>query len=133
MILDPNYPKHSNFPTPECDNWKEFYPDAQEHIPHESETPVPRGCFARITVFKDADHAHDLLTRRSVTGILLMINNTPVKWFSKRQKTVETSTYDSELVAGKQAIELILEYRYMLRMMGANLEKSALYWETTIV
>ena len=79
-----------------------------------------------MIVFKDTDHAHDLLTRRSVTGILLMINNTPVKWFSKRQKTVETSTYGLELVAGKQAIELILEYRYMLRMMGVNLEKSAL-------
>ena len=66
------------------------------------------------------------MTRRSVTGILLMVNNTPVRWISKRQKTVETSTYGSELVAGKQAIELILEYRYMLRMMGAPLEKSAL-------
>ena len=29
-------------------------------------------------------------------------------------------------MAGKQAIELILEYRYMLRMMGARLEKSVL-------
>ena len=39
---------------------------------------------------------------------------------------METSTYGAELVAGKQAIELILEYRYMLRMMGAKLEDSAL-------
>ena len=75
---------------------------------------------------KDADHAHDILTKRSVTGILLLVMNTPVKWISKRQKKVETSTYGSELVAGKQAIELILEYRYMLRMIGARLEKSAL-------
>ena len=55
-----------------------------------------------------------------------MINNTPVKWISKRQKTVETSTYGSELVAAKQAVELILEYRYKLRMMGARVDKSAL-------
>ena len=39
---------------------------------------------------------------------------------------METSIYGSELVAAKQAIELILEYRYMLMMMGARLEKSAL-------
>ena len=63
-----------------------------------------------MTVYVDADHAHDILTRRSVTGILLMINNTPVKWFSKRQKTVEISTYGLELVASKQAVEFILEY-----------------------
>ena len=79
IIVDPNYPNHSMFPTPECDNWKEFYPDAQKHIPDKSDTPPPKGWPVRMTVFKDADHAHDLLTRRSVTGILLMINNTPVK------------------------------------------------------
>ncbi len=65
-------------------------------------------------------NAHDLVTRRYVTGILLFLNNTPVKWISKRQKTVETSTYGSELVAGKVATELILEYRHSLRMMGTD-------------
>ena len=55
-----------------------------------------------------------------------MIKNTPVKWISKRQKTIETSTYGSELVAAKQAVELILEYRYMLPMMGAKIDESAL-------
>ena len=80
----------------------------------------------KITVFKNAHHAHDIVTRRSVTGILLLINNTPVKWITKRQKTVETSTYGSELVAAKTAVELILEYCYILRMMGAQLEESAL-------
>ena len=37
-------------------------------------------------------------------------------------KTVEISTYGSELVADKQAIELILEYKYMLMMIGMKLE-----------
>ena len=77
-------------------------------------------------VYKDADHAHDLATRRSVTGILLLVNNTPVKWMSKRQKTIETSTYGAELVAAKQAVETILEYRTMLRLMGANVEQTSL-------
>ena len=70
--------------------------------------PDASGPKVRITVYKDADHAHDLVTRRSVTGVLLFLNNTPVKWISKHQKTVETSTYGSELVAGKVATELIL-------------------------
>ena len=126
ILIDPNYPKHSNYPTPECDNWKEFYPDAEEHMPDVSEIPDGKGPVVRMTVFKDADHAHDILTRRSVTGILLMINNTPVCWISKSQKTAETTMHGSELVAEKQAIELILEYCYMFRMMGARIEKSAL-------
>ena len=58
----------------------------------------------RITVFKDVDHAHDIAIRRSVIGILLLIDNNPVNWISKRQKTVETSTYGFELVVTKTAV-----------------------------
>ena len=71
-----------------------------------------------MTVYVDADHAHDLVTGRSITGVLMMLNNTPIRWVSKRQKTVETSTWGSELVASKIATELILEVRFMLRSLG---------------
>jgi hypothetical protein len=37
-----------------------------------------------------------------------MVNNMPIRWICKRQKTVETSTYGSELVAGRMAIDLIM-------------------------
>ena len=83
--------------------------------------PMPKGKKVQITTYVDADHAHDLVTRRSVTGILLFINNTPVKWYSKRQNTVETSTYGAELVALRIATEIIIEFRYKLRMMGIPL------------
>jgi hypothetical protein len=44
-----------------------------------------------MTDYVDADHAHDLVTRRSITGILVILNKTPIRWISKRQKKVETS------------------------------------------
>ena len=52
----------------------------------------------------------------------MMLNNTPIRWVSKRQKTVETSTYGSELVASRIATELILEVRFMLRSLGVDLD-----------
>ena len=62
-----------------------------------------------------------------ITSILLLVNNTPVKWISKRQKTIETSTYGSELIAAKQGVETKnLEYRKKLRLMGANVEQTSL-------
>jgi len=61
-----------------------------------------------------------------MTGILLFVNNTPIKWISKRQNTVETSTYGSEMVAGRIACELILEIRYNLRAMGVHVDGPAL-------
>ena len=87
---------------------KEMYPDAVEKVP--KEYPLPKGKGVLPTAEVDADHAHDLETRRSVTGVILFMNNTPVKWYSKRQHTVETSTYDSEIVAARIALELIMEY-----------------------
>ena len=126
IIIDPKYPDHSQFDIANYDTWKEFYPDAEEMTPGLDERPEPKGPKVRITVYKDADHAHDVVTRRSVTGVILFLNNTPVKWVTKRQKTVETSTYGAELVAAKIATELILEYRYALRMMGAEPDGPAL-------
>ena len=45
---------------------------------------------------------------------------------SKRQKTVETSTYGSEMVAARMAVDLIIEIRYNLRMLGVPLDGPAL-------
>jgi hypothetical protein len=52
-----------------------------------------------MTIFVDADDACDLVTRRSITGTLVMLNITPIRWVSTRQRTVEASTYGSGLVA----------------------------------
>ena len=41
-MIDLNYSKHSDYPTPEYDNWKEFYPDVKDHIPNEAEVSEPR-------------------------------------------------------------------------------------------
>jgi hypothetical protein len=41
-----------------------------------------------MTVYVDADHTHDLVTRGSVTGILVMLNNMAIRWISKSQQTV---------------------------------------------
>jgi hypothetical protein len=80
--------------------------------------PTPKGKPVEMIAYVDADHAHDQETRRSVTGILLLINNIPVKWYSKRQNTVETSTYGAELVALRIAVKAATEFQYTLRMMG---------------
>jgi hypothetical protein len=99
----------------------EFYPDAGEEISKDlSPEKEPR---IRMSVYVDADHAHDLVARRSITGILVMLNNTPFRWVSKRQKTVETSTSGSELVDSRIAKEIVLEVKYVLRLFGVELDE----------
>jgi hypothetical protein len=87
-----------------CD-WSEFYPDAKEAIPHNA--PEPRGNTVVTLMFVDADHAGCKAMRRSHTGVLCYVNMAPVLWYSKRQNTVETSTFGSEYCAMKIAIDMI--------------------------
>ena len=53
-------------------DWEEFYPDAEEPNPHKM--PEPRGHEVLINTFVDADHAGNMLTRRSHAGILIFLN-----------------------------------------------------------
>ena len=63
--------------------------------------PAPRGQVVSAHCFVDLDHAANTVTRHSQTGLLHFVNREPVTWFSKRQNTVETSTFGSELFATK--------------------------------
>ena len=102
----------------DCD-WNEYFPDALEYIPAKS--PPPFGETVYLTAYIDADHAQDHVTRRSVTGILLL-NNTPIAWISKRQRTVETSTFGLEMIAARILVDLIVEMRYKLPCLGLPVE-----------
>ena len=75
IIVDTTYPDHSIYPIEERPNWKDFYPDTEEEILNN--LPKSKGPKVRMTVYVDADHAHDLVTSSSITDILLMLNNTP--------------------------------------------------------
>eukprot|EP00537_Pseudo-nitzschia_pungens_P006437 CAMPEP_0172357460 /NCGR_PEP_ID=MMETSP1060-20121228/1836_1 /TAXON_ID=37318 /ORGANISM="Pseudo-nitzschia pungens, Strain cf. cingulata" /LENGTH=79 /DNA_ID=CAMNT_0013078161 /DNA_START=614 /DNA_END=850 /DNA_ORIENTATION=+ len=75
----------------------DLYPDAKEVIPPDAPEAFGKGVI--MSCFVDADHAGCKATRRSHTGIIIFLNRAPIMWFSKRQTTVETSTFGSEIVA----------------------------------
>jgi hypothetical protein len=52
-----------------------------------------------LTHYVDANLYHNVLTGRSVTGVLHFLNGTLIDWYSKKQATVESATYGSEFVA----------------------------------
>jgi hypothetical protein len=87
--------------------------------------PEPRGRSVTISSFVDANHAGNVITRRSHTGIFLFVQNAPIIWFSKRQNTVEAATFGSEFVALRICKELIVALRYKLRMFGIPIDGPA--------
>ena len=84
--------------------------------------PQPRGESVLTHCFVDSDHVGNTVIRRSQTSLLLFVNRAPIVWYSKRQNTVETSTFGSEFIAMKTAVEQIEALRYKLRMFGVPLE-----------
>lgn len=101
-------------------DWKGDYPDATEPLPPNA--PEARGQYVNLTCFVDADHAGCRATRRSHTGFIIFINKAPIMFFSKRQNTVESSSFGSEFVALRQATDAIEGLRYKLRMLGVAID-----------
>jgi hypothetical protein len=71
-----------------------------------------------ISVFFDSDHAHDKVTGRSISGVIIMVGSTPVVWRSKRQSAVQMSTYRAGFSVMRLATEEIITMRYILRSLG---------------
>eukprot|EP00957_Ditylum_brightwellii_P088228 6720899-Ditylum_brightwellii.AAC.1 len=110
----------------DCSNYKvekknrgHIYHRCQEEIP--VDMPEPSGKPVMATTFVDANLLHDVITGRSYTGIIQLLNKTPIDWFSKRQNTVKTATYRSEFVATRTAVDQIVDLRYTMRILGVPL------------
>lgn len=101
------------------EDFRKYYPDAKEELPHNM--PKARGLWVQILAYVDASHAANKKTRKSHTGYIIFMNSAPIVWHSKRQNTVEASTFGSEFIALKSCIESITHLRYKLRMFGVPL------------
>ena len=99
-----------------CEEMVEELPDGM---------PDPLGQPMTMRVYVDSDHAGDMLTRRSRTGYVVLLNGAPIYWNSKKQTSCETSTFGSEFVAMKQATEYVRGLRFKLRMMGIPVDEPA--------
>ncbi len=103
---------------------RDVYSELTEELP--PKMPEPLGHPVNIYTFVDANHAGNVVTQRSHTGILRFIQNSPMLWLSCHQNTVEMSTFGSEFVALRTARDLIITIRYKLRMfVGVPLEGPA--------
>jgi hypothetical protein len=120
LAFDPKMPNVNEAAFNTNADWRDFYGDVREELP--PKMPRPLGKPVCISCFVDANHAGNVITRRSHTGILIYVQNAPIIWFSKRQNTVESSSFGSEFVALRIAKEMLVALRYKLRMFGVPLE-----------
>ena len=87
----------SDLPDKEYDWERSIYGNVTEDTPDDA--PEPLGQPVVLVHYVDANLYHDMVTGRSVTGILHHVNQSLIEWYSKKQATVETAMYGSEFVA----------------------------------
>jgi len=68
----------------------------------------------RLVAFSDSDYASCVNTRKSTSGVILIINGGPVVWSSRKQSVVATSTTDAEYIAMCEAAKEVVWTRRLL-------------------
>jgi hypothetical protein len=132
FILKTEEPDYSNLPDKIHDWTYSVYGQVEELLPMGA--PEPLGNHVTLTHYVDANLMHDIATGRSATGILHLMNKTPIEWYSKKQATVETATYGSEFVAARVCTEQIIDLRNTLQYLGVLVrEKSYMFGDNKSV
>lgn len=112
IVFDPSYPDIDLDEFPRCD-WRQYYDDGEEQIL--DGCPRPLGKELLIHAHIDADFAGEGLIRRSRTGYIVILNNAPIYWNSKKQTACETSSFGNEFLALKSCCEYLCGLRAKLR------------------
>ena len=124
ILIDPRpFELPPEFEMPDVQSsWFHHYPNSREEIPDNA--PEPLMLPIQQTYFVDASHADNKVNRQSTVGILGLIQSTPHYTYCKELKTVESSSYGSEIMAARIATEAIIADRYRLRMLGVPIHTS---------
>lgn len=61
-----------------------------------------------IEIFSDADWASDIDDRHSYSGMIVFLNENPIIWKSNKQKSISTSTMETEYVALEIAVKEVI-------------------------
>eukprot|EP00980_Cylindrotheca_fusiformis_P021595 scaffold8446_cov90-Cylindrotheca_fusiformis.AAC.3 len=95
--------------------------------------PEPLGKHVITSSYVDANLFHCMLTGRTVTGCLHLLNKTPIDWFAKKQATMNTATYGLEFVAAQSCTEQIIDLRLTLRYLGVPIKESVMFGDNESV
>jgi hypothetical protein len=99
---------------------KKAYEYSEEE--HSRNDPEALGNPISLTIFVDSDWAHDTVTRRSITGIVVLMGRTPIYVKAIRQTAVETSSFSAEFSAARTAVEIAIGFRLAFRSFGVPLK-----------
>jgi hypothetical protein len=103
LIFDHSYPTIHHEKFKKDQNCLPFYGKITKAIPPNATQPWGKPVV--LKTFVDLDHAGNLLTVILQTGYIKMVNMLVILCHSKKQGSIECSTFGSEFVASKTVME----------------------------
>ena len=82
-----------------------------------------------VSAYSDADWAHKRDNRRSTSGILVMVNKSPVLYKSKLPQSVALSTAEAEYIALSLCIQEIMCMKNLLEDLKIKINYPVVIYE----
>ena len=107
-------------------NPKQSHFDALLHVLQYINTTAGQGILLKgeahlsLQAFSDSDWASCPFSRRSVTGYLILLGNSPISWKSKKQSTISKSSSEAEYRAMQQATSEITWLGNLLKELNVT-------------
>ena len=81
----------------------------------------------KLLLFSDADHAGNISTRKSVSGVAMVLAGphgtwSLLDWISRTQRTISLSTAEAELLAAQLALRECLTVLILLELLQVDVE-----------
>lgn len=80
---------------------------------------LPHGTQNKFEFFADSDHAGDRpYDTRSHTGIMILLNGTPVEWVSRKQPATSIAPAEAEIYAMREAVGVCRWTQWVAEELG---------------
>ncbi|CAJ1943936.1 unnamed protein product, partial [Cylindrotheca closterium] len=109
LVMDCGYADHLR-PLKKAD-YSQFYEFTKDELP--SDMPTPLGKAVDFTMFVDASHTANVVTRQLRTGVLIFVNKAPIIWDRKNYFRNETTRNPAEPTS-LPCVALVLNLRRKL-------------------
>ena len=81
-----------------------------------------------LTAYSDSDWAGDTVDRKSTSGYLFVVNNTPVAWSSTKQRTIALSSTESEIIGIVNAVKECIWLRALFEDFQCTFKKATIIY-----
>ena len=82
---------------------------------------------SNLKAYADADYGGDTIARKSISGFLIMLGNSPTSWHSKLQHCVATSTAEAKYYSISDCAKHGLWYMNVMKELGINNQFISIY------